>query len=184
MFRLLFLVYLVVEIAAVWAVTAWIGFGWAILLVMSGTAAGVIALSVKTRRWAESVSQARTAQDRARADGPRKPMQALADGSLTATGIGMLMVPGLVTSVAGLLFLFPPTRRVLSPAVVALGLRRFPVIGVVAARSTRTGGAPVVDGEVIDDDGRAGTSADSSTATDYGTIFPQVLPPSSGGRTR
>ncbi|WP_182360027.1 FxsA family protein [Tomitella gaofuii] len=189
MFRLLFLVYLVVEIAALWAVAAWIGFGWAILLVMAGTAAGVIALGVKTRRWAESVSQARAAQGRPRAAGARGPMQALADGSLSATGVGLLMVPGLVTSAAGLLLLFPPTRRLLSPVVVALGLRRFPVIGVVAARAARNGGASgaegdVIDGEVVDGGADGPVYDHGSGASGYETVFPPVLPPSSRGRAR
>lgn len=174
MFRLLFLVYVVVEVAALWAVASWIGVGWAILLVMLGTAAGVIAFGTQTRRLVESLSRGRTGE---RASGARGPARQLAEGSLSATGVGLLLVPGLVTSVLGLLLLLPPTRRLLGPAVVALGMRRLSVVGVVGTRMPgmrRSGGARVVDGEVVDDPSRPGPPSA------HDDLFPPVLPPSEG----
>lgn len=179
MFRLLFLVYVVVEVAALWAVASWIGVGWAILLVMLGTAAGVIAFGTQTRRLVESLAGGRPGERGGRARGPARQ---LAEGSMSATGVALLLVPGLVTSVLGLLLLFPPTRRLLGPAVVALGMRRLPVVGGVGNRMPgmrRGGGARVVDGEVIDPaSGPGGPSAGGPSA--HGDLFPPVLPPSEG----
>src|SRR5699024_6181811 len=99
--------------AALWAVASWLGVGWAILLVMLGTAAGVIAFGTQTRRLVESMSRGARG---GRAGAPRGPARQLAEGSLSATGVALLLIPGLVTSVLGLLLLFPPTRRLLGPA--------------------------------------------------------------------
>ena len=64
------------------------------------------------------------------------------------------MVPGLVTSVLGVLLLLPPTRALARPAVVALaarGLFRVPlVVANVGMPPNRPGRGDYIDGEVVD----------------------------------
>ncbi len=171
-FRLLFAVYVVVEVAALWAVAATLGAGWAVLLLMAGTAAGVIAFGAQTRRLFAALAGRR---DDAAPRRERGPAQALADGSLSMTGVALLLVPGLVTSVLGLALLFPPTRMALRPVVLALGLKRYPAAGMAAAGARRAWGARrtvVVDGEVV--------TGPAASAPRYGDVHPPVLPPSSG----
>lgn len=188
MFRLLFAVYVVVEIAALWAVAATIGVGWAILLVMIGSALGVIAFGAQSRRLVESLA-GRTDRPRGRAPSMGR---SLADGSLSMTAVALLLTPGLVTSALGVLLLFPPTRIALRPVVMRLGLRHVSAaVGSVdaAARRPRSARGDVIDGEVVDDDPGANAAdpagpAGATARTPHGDLFPHVLPPSSRPGTR
>lgn len=74
----------------------------------------------------------------------------MADGALVALGAALMFVPGLVTSVLGLLLLAPPTRAVLRPVVVAITARRFAAVAAAASAAAASGGAVVVDGEVVE----------------------------------
>jgi UPF0716 protein FxsA len=68
-----------------------------------------------------------------------------------------MMVPGLVTSAAGLLLLLPPTRAAARPVLAAMAVRgigrRFPLITVATVGADRFDHRPrpdYIDGEVID----------------------------------
>src|SRR5699024_11983260 len=87
-FRLLFAGYVVVEVAALWAVAATIGVGWAILLVMLGSALGVIAFGTQSRRLLESLA-GRTGSARGSA---RSVGHSLAAGSRWGTGEALLFM--------------------------------------------------------------------------------------------
>lgn len=143
----LFLVYVLVELAVVVALVSTIGFGWTFLLVIGAFALGL----------ALAGSQAKRQVQRLRA-GLTSSQGAVSDGALVALGTVLTVVPGLVTSVLGLLLLLPPTRAVARPAVTALAARhlvRVPLIVTStgaprASRGYRPSGGEYIDGEVID----------------------------------
>ncbi|MDN5759262.1 MAG: FxsA family protein [Tomitella sp.] len=213
MIRLLFVLYVVIEVVAFWSVAAAIGFGWAFLLVLLGSALGVIAFGAQARRLFESLSGRPGTRGSGRGsprDSARGVGNALADGSLSMTGVAFLLVPGLVTSILGLLLLFPPTRKVLRPLVVRLGLRRVPMASSVAGARRARNRSRVVDGDVVDSSGAdspaagspaarspaAGSSVADPTVIDgdvvdghgaggrNGALFPPVIPPASRPRSQ
>src|ERR1700738_3821681 len=98
----LFLVYVIAELAAVVALASTIGLGWTLVLLLAAFAAGLALagsqLKLQLARWRSGL---RAAQPRLAAD-----TMAVAVGTL------LMMVPGLVTSAAGLLLLLPPPRAV------------------------------------------------------------------------
>ena len=94
------------------------------------------------------------------------PAKEVADGALVVLGGALLLTPGFVTDVLGVLCLLPPTRAVLRRLLTGtVASRLLPGVsvgrrGTTGARhraSSRPGG--VVDGEVIDgeaaEEGRA-----------------------------
>lgn len=108
----------------------------------------------------------------------RVPAREVADGSLVIFGGALLLTPGFVTDVVGLLCVLPGSRAVLRRALTAAVARRLGVVGVAGtvaggmaggmagrygARTRGRGGSSrmsdpgpagrVVDGEVVDDDG-------------------------------
>ncbi|MCX5045797.1 FxsA family protein [Aldersonia sp. NBC_00410] len=139
---LFFVAYVLVELAAfVWAVNT-IGVVWTILLLLAGTLVGIVLVR----------SQWRTVRDGFQrvSRGERSAGGAVADGALVGLGAVLMFVPGLVTSVLGLLLLLPPTRMLLRPLVVVAATKRFGPLTVVASGYRRGGGAEVIDGEVVD----------------------------------
>jgi UPF0716 protein FxsA len=120
----LFLVYVIAELAVVVALASTIGFGWTLLLLLAAFAAGLALagsqLKVQLARLRSGVS----------ADQPRLA----ADTTAIAVGTLLMVVPGLVTSAAGLLLLLPPTRAAARPVLTAMAVRgigrRFPLITV------------------------------------------------------
>jgi len=136
----LFLVYVLVELAVVVALVSTIGFGWTFLLVVGTFALGLALAGSQVKR---QVQRLRT--------GLASPQGAVSDGALVALGGVLTVIPGLVTSVLGLLLLLPPTRAAARPVVAAVAARslgRMPVIVTTTTRSPR--GTEYVDGEVVD----------------------------------
>jgi UPF0716 protein FxsA len=113
-----FLVYALIELAAIVALAWWIGLGWTILLLLAAFAVGMALAGSQVKR-----------QVRRLRDGFDTPQGALTDGALIALGTVLVVVPGIVTTVFGVLLLLPPTRAAVRP---------------VASRRD------YVDGEVID----------------------------------
>ena len=155
----LFLLYVIVEVSALVALTSAVGIGWTIIAVLAAFVAGLILAG----------SQARRAVDQLRR-GVRSPGGAVADGALIALGTIAVMIPGLVSSVIGLLMLLPPTRAVLRPVLTLVAARqlsrRAPLITVIPTgygafqgAQTRASTVDYIDGEVIDvSDEQAGPS--------------------------
>jgi UPF0716 protein FxsA len=77
----------------------------------------------------------------------RVPTAELTDGMLVAAGGVLLVVPGLVTDVAGLLLVLPPTRALVRRRLVRAAEKRNPQLRTARIRAQ----APVVDGEVVDE---------------------------------
>ncbi len=138
----LFLIYLVVELAVVVALVSTIGFGWTVLALIGTSVLGFVLAGSQVKRHIQRLRSGLTT-----------PQGAVTDSAMVALGTVLVFVPGLVTTVAGLLLLTPPTRAVARPLLTAMAVRRMPLITVAtAAAGSRQGAgrADYIDGEVID----------------------------------
>ena len=174
-FRFAFAIYVVVEVLAIAAVGSAIGAGWTLLALIAGSGLGMVLFAAQARKVIEGISQV--------SRGQRTASGVVADSTLGAAGVGLLLIPGLVTSVLGILALLPPTRWLLRPFVLAIARRRSVMVATLvgergtagpldsgldayvrrqAAGSPGSVGHVVVDGEVVDLDGKAGPRPNSS----------------------
>jgi UPF0716 protein FxsA len=152
----LFLVYALVELAVVVGLASTIGFGWTVLLLVGTFALGLALAGSQVKRQIQRLQS-----------GLAAPRGALSDGVLVALGTILTVVPGLVTSVLGVLLLLPPTRALARPAVTALaarGMFRVPLI-VTTAGAYPPGRGDYIDGEVVD------------VTDDVTPVDPRSLPP-------
>lgn len=134
------LLYLVVEIVALVALGSAIGLGWTLLVLMAGSVLGL---------WLARREGVRAAQALAEAVNNRRvPTAEVTDGMLVAAGGVLLFLPGLVTDLAGLLLVLPPTRALVRRRLVRAAEERSPELRTARIRSQ----APVVDGEVVEPD--------------------------------
>ncbi|ANY23547.1 FxsA family protein [Gordonia terrae] len=157
-----FAAYAVLEIAAFVAMVMTLGFGWAVLISLAAVVLGVVVLRWQGRKVFGELQRASRNEVDARAP--------LADTALVAVSTLLLVIPGVVSTVAGTLLLFPPTRRVMRPVVVAVGARRVATAmdraGVYATGVYGAGrGATVVEGSVVESD----TPGPGSATTPFGT---------------
>ncbi|GLY67439.1 FxsA family protein [Amycolatopsis taiwanensis] len=132
------LLYLVAEVAAVWAVGSAVGILGTLGLLLAGAVLG----SWLARR--EGARAARAFMTTARAGRPAH--NEVTDGMLIAFGGLLIMVPGFVSDLAGLFLLFPPTRALVRRAWLRRAERR-----MAAANPNRV---IVVDSEIVPDDQR------------------------------
>ena len=139
-----FLLYAVVELAAVVVLTYVVGLGWTLLLVLATFFVGIALAGSQVKR-----------QVRRLRGGTADPQGALTDGALIGLGTVLVVVPGLVTTALGLLLLLPPTRAAARPAVAFLAAKRVPLI-VTRRRN-------YIDGEVVDVDRRRAACPSSVT---------------------
>ncbi|ROP35286.1 UPF0716 protein FxsA [Saccharothrix texasensis] len=81
----------------------------------------------------------------------RAPHQEVADGVLIAAAAFLIILPGFVSDVVGLVLLFPPARRVLSRRIArrAEERERAMVLNVRYGQHPMAGGV-VVDGDVVE----------------------------------
>jgi UPF0716 protein FxsA len=122
------LAYAVVEIAAAVAVAAWVGVGWMFLGLFAVSLVGALLLRRQgTRAWRSFGA--------AVAEG-RPPGREALDGVLVLLGAVLIIVPGFVSGVLGLLCLLPPSRRVIGRVFLGWALNRGRAT-VVRVRSSR-----------------------------------------------
>ena len=138
----MFLLYVIIEIAVVVALASTIGLGWTLLAVLGTFLAGLVLAGSQIKRHLARLRSGLTASN---------VHGAATDSVLVALGTVLVVIPGLASSVAGLLLLLPPTRAAARPLVTALAARRMPLItagvaGYGAARTRRD----YIDGEVVD----------------------------------
>lgn len=145
----LFLIYVIVELAVVLALASTIGFGWTLLVLLGTFLLGIALAGSQLRRQLERLRQG---VNGAQPDGHFR----VADSVLVAMGTVLVFIPGLVTSVAGLLMLLPPTRAAVRPLagfLVARGITRrvaFIDLNGVSAAVPNRGRGNYIDGEVVD----------------------------------
>lgn len=130
-----FLLYVVAEVAAVWAVSSAVGLLGTLGLLLAGAILG----SWLARR--EGARAARAFMTAARAG--RSPEAEITDGMLVGLGGLLILVPGFLSDIAGLLLLLPPSRGILRRAWLRRAEKRM---------SARNPGVIVVDSEVVPDD--------------------------------
>lgn len=148
----LFVLYVVVELAVIFALVTTVGFGWTVLAVLVTFVLGLALAGAQVRR------HIRRLRDTLAGAAPRNPgaqqrgfVGEATDSLMVATGTVLVVVPGLASSVLGALLLLPPTRAALRPVVTAVAARSIgrhaPLITVAGYRAGRSG---YIDGEVID----------------------------------
>jgi UPF0716 protein FxsA len=145
------------EIVVFVLMVAWIGVGWTILAMLATSALGAMLLA---RQGARTLGELRR---RARSRQPAA--RELGDAGLVAVGGLLMVLPGFVGDVIGLLCLLPGTRTLERAVLAKFALSRLPYVpaGPVRVGSTRT--APVgpaggwgrveplvIEGEVVDGD--------------------------------
>lgn len=151
MVRRLLLVYAVVELAAIFALVSTIGWGWTLLSLLATFILGWGLLApMAGSQLLRDLGQMRS--------GAKAPRSTLGDGATTTAATALVLVPGLVTTVLGVLLLLPPVRAAVGPAVTRFALRGLQrhaplLVGYPAEagdlRRPRTG-RDYIDGEVID----------------------------------
>lgn len=163
----IFALLLIAEIAVFILVGNWIGVGWTILLALATSAVGL---------WLFSREGVRAL--RALRLGPRSgkaPAAAAVDTGLVALGGLLVLIPGFVSDLAGLLCLMPATRPLIRRLIMGGVARK---IGPARVRSRRLDGLEAPYGDRTT--GASGTASStgrpgaSSTAPDVieGEIVP------------
>lgn len=137
--------YLIVEIIAFILLGMWLGFGWALLLVFALFVAGMIVSAWQIRSLAQRAASQK--------DNPGK---ITADAALSVVGSLGVALPGVVSSIFGLLLLLPPTRALTRKLIGSAARRGLERIGGSAFTTATAYGAPQARnhipgwGEVID----------------------------------
>jgi UPF0716 protein FxsA len=144
----LFWMYVLVEVVAVVALGWTVGLGWTLLILL---ATFVVGLSVAGSQIKRQLRRLR--------EGMTTAHGAVSDGAVVALGALLVVIPGLVTTVLGLLLLLPPTRAAARPVLTFLAVRgvgrRVPLITVASMGASRRFGGRAdyddyIDGEVVD----------------------------------
>ena len=122
MSRLLPLIYLVVEIASFIALGRWIGYGWAVLLVMGLFLFGVVFAAFEFQRvYRRTLVDTSKTLTRFGGTDPERAIKRSAagagrfflDSAILLVGSILLALPGVVSTVVGFITVLPPTRWLL-----------------------------------------------------------------------
>jgi len=138
MYLLLFVAYIVAEIAVLAWLGSAIGAGATVLVFLAVSVAGYLTLGALGRRALRDLSTLR--QGRVPSTATAETL--LTDGALIGAGAALVLVPGLLTSVVGIVLL-APTRAAVRPVARRLAARRAGRGGMRAQRLV------VVDGQVV-----------------------------------
>ncbi|MBK1784680.1 FxsA family protein [Prauserella cavernicola] len=144
-----FLLYVVAEVAAVWAVVSLIGFLPTLGVLLAGAFLG----SWLARR--EGGKAARAFMDTSRSG--RSPHAEITDGMLIGMGGLLILLPGFVSDIFGLLLLLPPTRGVVRRSWLRRIEKRAPLGGYPGQQQERV---IVVDSEVVSENKGNGPDQD------------------------
>jgi UPF0716 protein FxsA len=155
----LLLVYAVVELAAIFALVWTVGWGWTLLCLLLTFVLGWGLLApIAGSQLIRDIGQMRS--------GLKEPRTTLGDGALVTAATALVLVPGLVTTVAGMLLLLPPVRAAAGTGLTRIALRglqrsaplsyasafpeAFPETFTDFRRASTGDGRDYIDGEVID----------------------------------
>jgi UPF0716 protein FxsA len=156
--RLVVGVLVLVELVLFIAVAGWIGIGWTLLATLATSALGWLLLA---RQGMRALTDLR---DRARSRQPAG--RELGDAGLIAVGGLLMVLPGFLGDLVGLLCLLPWTRGLVRSALARFVFARMPValrppVRVRSARTEQVGGPAssgstrmpplVIEGEVVRD---------------------------------
>lgn len=152
---LIFILYVVAELAALIWVGSAIGVLATIGLLILGSLLGGALLRREGRRTLQALRASQATHT--------SPATGLADGALLGVGAFLLLIPGFVSDLAGMLLILPPTRALLRPVVKASVARRVQVVGTGMWTRSRSGSGQVIDGEVIEETDAERPSPGSAT---------------------
>ena len=134
--------YLLVELAAVVLLIWAFGWGWAILVLIGTFLAGVLLAGTQLKGQLRALRRAGNVSG-----------GAVTDGVLVGLGAFLVVLPGVVSTTAGVLMLAPPTRGVMRPLaanVLTRGIdRRLAAADLSAFRGPGGGRRDYIDGEVV-----------------------------------
>lgn len=137
--------YALVELIAV-ALLIWaLGLGWALVVLAATFAVGIALVASQVRGQFVTVRR-----------GQPSPESAVADGLLVGLGSFLVLLPGMVTTMAGALILAPPTRGAMRPLAATMlhrgVVRRMGSLNVtlIPDDGARVGRGDYIDGEIID----------------------------------
>ncbi|SEO85751.1 FxsA family protein [Trujillonella endophytica] len=146
------------EVVVFILVAAWIGVGWTILATLVTSALGLLLLG---RQGTRALTELRAQAQERRPSG-----RALGDAGLIAVGGLLMLLPGFLGDIVGLLCLLPPTRPLLRALLGRVFVSRLPAhlrgpVHVRSARAEGVGGPAaararpmVIEGEVLREDPR------------------------------
>ena len=146
---LLFIAVPIIELAAILQVGSWIGFWPTIgLLILDSILGSLLMRSQGRAAWRRFNAALREG---------RAPAREVADGVLIIFGGALLLTPGFLTDIFGLLFLLPPTRAVIRRLFLRQAMRRITVT-MAGPRMPRNGSGREddVEGTAVDVDARPG----------------------------
>jgi UPF0716 protein FxsA len=140
-----FLLFVIAEMAALILLGRTFGVLPTILLVLGG---GLVGAWLARWQGLRAAMRARTQM----AQGVM-PTTEMTDGLLIAVAAVLLIIPGVITDVLGLLLLFPPTRALFRRAVIAQFTRRSPLGRFTHEREhlrrVSPGGDQIIDARVV-----------------------------------
>lgn len=141
----LFIIVPIVELAAILQVGEWLGF-WPTLglLVLDSIVGSVLMRSQGRAAWRRFNATLQSG---------RPPAREVLDGVLVIFGGALLLTPGFVTDIVGILLLLPPTRAVVRRLLVRRVAHRMVVSAAQASPFARRAGAR--PGSAYDVDGTA-----------------------------
>ncbi|MGD7001308.1 FxsA family protein [Corynebacterium halotolerans] len=130
---LIALPYFLLEVLTFWALASWLGLGWALLVLVLCFFGGLWIAAAEMRRIS-----------RAAATHNIDPGRAAGDYGLLAAGAVLVALPGIATSVLGLLLIIPPTRAVVRGilarrfrrAIEDMGVRSFEMTNAYRQRAS------------------------------------------------
>ena len=146
----LFIAVPIAELAVIIQVGQAIGVWWTIAILVADSILGSMLMRSQGRAvWRRFNSTLQSG---------RAPAREVADGVLVIFGGALLLTPGFLTDVLGLLFLLPPTRALIRRVFLRQAMRRITVTMAAAPRPPR---GPArrdddVDGTAVDVDARPG----------------------------
>jgi UPF0716 protein FxsA len=119
-------------------------------------------------------------------DERRLPAKEVADGVLVLVGGTLLLTPGFLSDIVGILFLLPPTRAAIRPVLTRFVARRLGVAGLVPATGSRRqpsyGRPDVVDSSVVEGEVVEGEVVEGEVVEEGPRPGQQEGPPPGGGR--
>jgi UPF0716 protein FxsA len=134
---LLFIVVPIAELAVIIQVGEWLGFWPTLAILILDSILGSLLMRAQGRsawrRFNEAIQAGRV------------PAREVADGVLVIFGGALLLTPGFLSDIAGLLFLLPPTRALIRRVFLREAMRR---MTVTMTTSPGPGFAPPRDGDV------------------------------------